>query len=131
MHRDTALHRYVELNGTYTRIYERYTTDAELVAQLNTAQPAAYVVVASRYSCPDCARSVPRMTRIAEGLPGWGWDIFNVETDREREKALEIVRIPTFIVYDAAGGRELGRIIERPASGSLVRDLLRIVGVPG
>lgn len=128
MHRETALHRYVELNGTYTRIYERYTADSELVAQVAAARPTAYVVVASRFACPDCARSVPRMTRIAEGLPGWEWDIFNVETDRTREKALAVVRIPIFIVYDAEGGRELGRIVERPASGSLATNLLRIVG---
>ncbi len=125
---DTALHQYVEVNDTYYRIYERYQPNTDGLAALNAARPAAHVVAVSRYTCPDCARNVPRMARIAEHLPGWTWEIFDGQAEPERKAALNIIRVPTFIVYDAPGGRELGRIVENPITGSLVDDLLQIAG---
>lgn len=127
----SPLHEYISLNNTYYRIYERYKPDTDLLAKLHEARLSAHVVVASRYACPDCARNLPRMTRIAEHLPGWTWDVFDSGEDEARKSALGIVRIPTFIVYDKFGGRELGRIIENPVSGSLLKDLLGIVGAAG
>lgn len=127
----TALHEYISLNNVYYRIYERYQVDADLLVQLRAACPSAHVIVASRYTCPDCARNVPRMTRLAEHLPGWTWEVFDSSEDEARKTALGVVRIPTFIIYDEAGGRELGRIIENPVSGSLLKDLLGIVGAAG
>ena len=124
---DTPLHRYIELDDTFYRIYEHYHPDPDAVAQIRAAQPRAHVVTPSRYSCPDCARNVPRMARIAEHLPGWTWEVFDSDAHPERRAALGITRIPTFIVYDEADGRELGRIVENPATGSLVDDLLRVV----
>lgn len=125
---DTALHQYVEVDDTYYRIYERYRADLDAIARVREAQPDAHVVVASRYSCPDCARNLPRMARLAEHLPGWTWEVFDSGDDPERKAALDITRIPTFIVYDREGGRELGRIVENPVSGTLASDLLGIVG---
>ncbi|HOA23473.1 MAG TPA: thioredoxin family protein [Aggregatilineales bacterium] len=125
---DTPLHQYVEVNDTYYRIYERYHPDLDQIARVRRAQPHAHVVVASRYSCPDCARNLPRMARIAEHLPGWTWEVFDSGENPERRAALNITRIPTFIVYDSEGGRELGRIVENPVSGTLIADLLGIVG---
>lgn len=127
----TALHEYISLNNTYYRIYERYQADTGLLVQLIAARPSAHVVVASRYACPDCARNLPRMTRIAEYLPGWTWEVFDSSEDEARKAALGVVRIPTFIVYDEVDGRELGRIVENPVSGSLLKDLLGIVGAAG
>jgi hypothetical protein len=123
---DTALHRYVEVNLRYYKAYEAYEPALEVIAQINERYPRAHVVTPSRYGCPDCMRNVPRMARIAEHLPGWTWDIFN-DKELERKEALEIQRIPTFIVYDQSTGLELGRIVENPVSGSLEQDLLAIV----
>lgn len=125
---DTALHQYIEVDNTYYRIYERHRPDLDQIARVRRAQPQAHVVVASRYSCPDCARNLPRMARIAEHLPGWTWEVFDSGENPERKAALNITRIPTFIVYEHEGGRELGRIVENPVSGTLVADLLGIVG---
>lgn len=126
---DTALHRYVELNDTYTRIYERYKLDLQAVEQLHVACPVARVVTVTRYACPDCARNVPRMARIAGHLPGWTWEVIDTEEDggAARQAALGAVAVPTFIVY-SGDDRELGRIVENPSSGSLLADLLSIVG---
>ena len=65
------------------------------------------------------------MTRIAEHLPGWTWDIFDSDTNTERKATLDITAIPTFIIYDS-NRRELSRIKENPITGALEHDLLRI-----
>ena len=123
----TPLHRYVELDEAYYSAYESYRPDARTLAEIKAIRPQAHIVVASRYRCPDCARNVPKMTRIAEHLPGWTWDIYSHDDQRDRSAELGIARIPTFIVYESKGGRELGRIVENPASGSLESDLFEIL----
>ncbi len=123
----TPLHEYIALNEMYYRIYERYKPDLEAIAEIREARPTAQAFVASRYACPDCARNVPRMARIAEHLEGWTWEIVDSDENPGRCAELGIVRVPTFVVFDEQG-RELGRIIENPSSGSLAADLLWIVG---
>lgn len=123
----TALHCYIEADEGFYAVYETYQADEATLAQVRAAQPVAHVITPCRHTCPDCRRNVPAMARIAEHLPGWTWEVFDSDSNAERRAALGIVRIPTFIVYDREGGRELGRIIENPASGSLERDLLEIV----
>lgn len=123
----TPLHEYIEADEGYYAAYEAYQPDLAAITRVNLAQPSAHVIVASRLTCPDCARHVPRMARLAEALPGWTWEIFASDASPERKAALGIERVPTFIVYDREDGNELGRIVENPASGSLELDLLRIV----
>ena len=115
----TVLHTYIEHDAVFYTFYEEYEPDTDLIDRIRAAQPAAHVITPSRASCPDCARNLPRMARIAEHLPGWTWEVFDSDSHAERRAALGIQRIPTFIVYDRQGGEELGRIVENPASGSL------------
>jgi hypothetical protein len=121
----TPLHEYVELDEGFYAAYEQYQADEALVEQIRARLPVAHVVTPSRHNCSDCARNLPKMARIAEGLPGWTWEVFP-STDEARRQALHITHVPTFIVYEVEGGRELGRIVENPASGSLEQDLLEI-----
>ncbi len=123
----TAIVRYVEVEESYYSSYEAYQPHLATITRIAIARPSAHVVVPSRYGCSDCARHLPRMARIADYLPGWTWDVYLHDDNRERSQALGITAIPTFIVYDAEGGRELGRIVENPVSGSLEADLLQIV----
>lgn len=123
----TALHQTVEVNETFYAAYESYQPDLDTLALVRQRCPSAHVIVPNRYTCPDCARNIPRMARIAEHLPGWSWEVFDSDSQPERRAVLGIVRIPTFIVYEREGGRELGRIVENPLSGSLEKDLLQIV----
>ena len=123
----TPLHDYVQQEEAFYDLYLSYHPDINTLQKIHEIIPAAHVIIPSRYSCKDCVRNVPQMTRIAEHLPGWTWDIFSSEDNRERMQALQIERIPTIIVYDKTDNRELGRIIENPVSGSLEADLLGIV----
>ena len=122
----SPLHDHVAQNDTFYRIYERYKPPTDVIAEIHEALPQARVIVATRYTCPDCARNVPRMARIAEHLPGWSWEIVQTDVTPEQMHALRVVRVPTFIVYGESG-LEIGRIVENPASGSLAKDLLAIV----
>ena len=122
----TPLHEYVEIDEGYYSLYEAYTPDTVTVMRLNGLLPHAHIVIPSRRGCPDCLRNVPRMARIAEHLPGWSWEIYNSSQNPERNTLLKIEAVPTFVVYDREGGRELGRIVENPASESLEKDLLAI-----
>ena len=123
---NTALHRYIEVDDGYYALYEAFTPDADLVEQIARRQPTAHVVIAARRACKDCIRNIPRMTRIAESLPGWTWDLFE-DSDFARKDAYGIMRVPTFIIHDPESGSEIGRIIENPRSGSLAQELLEIV----
>lgn len=124
---DTALHRYIQVDEGFYAIYEMYEPDVDTLMLVEEAQSRAHVIIPSRYTCADCARNIPRMTRIAEYLPGWTWEVFDSDANAKRKVSLGITRIPTFIVYEREGGRELGRIVENPVSGSLEQDLLQIV----
>lgn len=126
-HIHTALHHYVEMDDSYYSAYEAYEPDTDSLMHLSLALPSAHMVIASRYSCTDCARNMPKMARIAEHLPGWTWDVYHHDENRERSDSLGISRIPTFILYDHEGGREIGRIVENPTVGSLESDLLQII----
>lgn len=123
----TALHRYVEVDEQFFHGYETYQPDMELIEQIRAARPTAHVVTPSRYTCKDCVRNIPQMARIAEHLPSWTWDVFDSKAEPERREALNITHIPTFIVYESETGKELGRIVENPVSGSLEHDLLQII----
>jgi len=123
----SALHRYVELDESYYAAYEAYHPNVSVLQQVYTHLPAAHVIVFARRTCPDCLRNIPAMARIAEHLPSWTWEVLESDAHPDQRLALGIVRIPTFIICDRSGERELGRIVENPLSGSLEYDLLDIV----
>ena len=104
--------------------YQAYPPRADLLRRVLALLPAARVRVVSAAWCKDCRREVPRFARIVERLPGWTVELLG--DDAATRAALQIERIPTFIVEAPDGDRELGRIVERPESGSLEGDLLAI-----
>jgi hypothetical protein len=104
--------------------YEAYGPRADVLHRLLGLRPAARVRVVSAAWCKDCRREVPRFARIVERLPGWTVELLG--DDAETRARLRVERIPTFVVEDPTSGRELGRIVERPETGSLEDDLLAI-----
>lgn len=122
----TPLTDYIELDEGYFALYEAYEPDADTLVRLNAALPSAHVEIPSRRTCPDCLRNIPRMARIAELLPGWTWEIYNSSDNLERNTILKVAAVPSFVVFNQKGGRELGRIVENPSNGSLEKDLLDI-----
>ena len=119
-----ALLDYIRHDEGFLRVYQKYQPDTALVEKIRAALPTARVVTISAAWCPDCRRNVPRFARIAEQLPSWEFEIYPRE-DVARVQALGIRAIPTFIVFQ--DGKELGRIVENPAFGSLEADLYEIV----
>ena len=116
---------------TYTRRelgtideYEGYRPDQDTVRQIAKLLPGAHVEVVAAAWCKDCRREIPRFARIAERLDGWTIDLLG--DDPATRERLAVRRIPTFIVRSAAGGPELGRIVESPSGESLEEDLLSI-----
>jgi thiol-disulfide isomerase/thioredoxin len=104
--------------------YGRYRPRADVLREVARVLPRARVRVVAAAWCKDCRREVPRFARIAERLSGWTVELLG--DDPAIREALGVRRIPTFVVESVDGARELGRIVERPASGSLEDDLLAI-----
>ena len=111
-----------ELRGGF--ILKSYRPKLEPLEGLVGLLPRAHVVVVSAAWCPDCRGQVPKLARIAEHLPGWTFELRG-DDDETRER-LGVRALPTFIVQESAGGRELGRIVESGESGSLETELLSI-----
>lgn len=116
-----AVYARDELNAAE---YAAYPPRADILRQVLALLPAAHVRLVAADWCKDCRREVPRFARIAERLPGWTVELLGDDADTRARLGIE--RIPTFIVGDPVTGRELGRIVERPDSGSLEGDLLAI-----
>jgi len=121
------LRSYVEAHEAYYNNYEAYQPEIASLMRINMARPQAHVVIASRPTCGDCVRNLPKLAKVAESLTGWTWEVYEHDEDRPRSLALNIRAVPTIIVYDQKDGRELGRIIENPTSGWLEKDLLEII----
>jgi thiol-disulfide isomerase/thioredoxin len=104
--------------------YEHYRPISETIRRILDLRPSAHVDVVAASWCGDCRRQVPRFARIAQKLPAWTIDLLG--DDPATRERLGITRIPTFIVRDEPGGKELGRIVERPSGESLEDDVLAI-----
>lgn len=107
-------------------VYRGYRPKHDVLARVAQTLPSAHVVVVSGTWCGDCRREVPKLARIMESLPE-GWSVEVRGDDDHTRTSLSVRAIPSFLVFDAPGGRELGRIIESPESDQgLEGDLLAI-----
>ena len=104
--------------------YDNYRPKLETMRRIAALLPSAHVQVVGASWCKDCRREVPRFAAVAERLSGWTIELLGDDPATRAQLAIE--RIPTFIVRSAEGGKELGRIVESPGSGSLEDDLLAI-----
>ena len=116
---------------TYTRDelgtideYEQYRPRLDTVQRIKKLLPEAHVEIVGASWCGDCRRQIPRFAALAERLNTWSVELLG--DDKATRERLSIQRIPTFIVRASKGGKELGRIVETPASDSLEEDLLAI-----
>lgn len=110
-------------------VYRGYRPRAEILDQVADALPAAHVLVVSGTWCGDCRREVPKLARIMEHLPP-SWTVEMAQDDDTAREKYAVLAIPTFIVLDAPGGTELGRIVESPAGQTGIEgDLLAIARV--
>jgi thiol-disulfide isomerase/thioredoxin len=104
--------------------YEQYRPRLDTVQRIKKLLPEAHVEIVGASWCKDCRREIPRFAALAERLNTWSVELLG--DDKGTRERLSIARIPTFIVRASKGGKELGRIVESPASASLEGDLLAI-----
>jgi len=111
-------------------IHDHYAPDAAVVARLRTATPARVTIVFATW-CGDSKRAVPRLLKalheasnplLQVELVGIGPDFLTpLQTVRERR----LTNVPTMIVE--RGGKEIGRVVETPATATVEQDIALIL----
>ncbi len=101
-------------SASYTELADRYSPDADLMAELEKATGDIRVRVFFGTWCPFCAQYVPRMLKVARGLKGtaikmdfYGLPQSGFAADTEASR-LKITAVPTGVVW--VDGKEVGRI---------------------
>jgi hypothetical protein len=91
-------------NSWYDYNYKEYEFDKAIVDQLKKNKITSYqITILLGTWCSDSQREVPKLMKILDAIK----------------------KVPTIVVEKY--GKEIGRIIETPQSGSLERDLLDII----
>jgi len=110
--------------------YQSYQPSAELVSSFKADLPEALEVrVLFGTWCHDSEREVPRLLKLLNlaGMPDESVEMYALDLKKKdpggMADAMGIKYTPTFIFY--VGGRELGRIVERPEE-SLISDIARL-----
>lgn len=116
----------------YNEEHDQYQLDTKTVVELKKEKLSSYnLLVVMGTWCPDSHRDIPRLFKILEatGFPDAQLSLLAVNRNYQapggEEGAFNIRRVPTVIVQK--NGREVGRIVEHPATGYLERDLLEII----
>ncbi len=107
-----------------------YTPDPAAIDAIRERAAGIEVLAFIATWCPDCLREVPRFLEIADraGLLASQVTLYALERTMKDAEGLAVrwgIRaVPTFIFVQ--GGRELGRVVERPR-GSLESDIARLL----
>ncbi|WP_267403227.1 MULTISPECIES: thioredoxin family protein [unclassified Chryseobacterium] len=116
----------------YTKEHDEYALDQKAIAELKKAKFNSYdVVVFMGTWCEDSHRDFPRLMRILDELryPENKLTIIAVNRKKEspsgEEGLYNIQKVPTIIVKKY--NKEIGRIIERPTTEYIERDLVEIM----
>ncbi len=116
----------------YNQEKESFTPNAELIASLKKEKLNSFsITVFLGTWCSDSHREFPRLVKILEAsqYPMDKLAIIGVNRKKETPSGDEtfyaIHRVPTIIIKKY--GKEVGRIIETPRSGSLEKDILQII----
>ncbi|MEW6337604.1 MAG: HEAT repeat domain-containing protein [Acidobacteriota bacterium] len=112
---------------------ETYAPRAEWLDLLRTAVLRYDLTVAMGTWCPDSREQLPRLEAVLAALgdasPFAAPLLLGADRSKEVDAALypfgPVERVPTIVV--GAGGAEVGRIVEAPASGSIEEDLARML----
>ena len=118
---------------TYEPEYEKYAPSADAIKYLKAQKGKFKIKMVMGFWCDDSKLYVPRLLKALDNAK---WDtedndqlkIFGVDKNKEAGfegfKALNIVKVPTIIVY--IEDREIGRIEEIPKI-SVEQDLVNIM----
>lgn len=115
--------------------YENYTPKAKVVDQIKSelATNDFHILVYMGTWCTDSRREFPHLVKILNqadfnlnnlSIVGVDRDKVVPDMTEEKRKKLNIINVPTIIVYDE-NGQEINRFVEFPQE-SLEKDLLKI-----
>lgn len=119
--------------GTFEPEFLSYKADVEAIKFIKKNSKDVRIKIVMGFWCEDSQIQVPRMLRV---LKEAGWDLDNEKqvkiygvnenkwTGVEGFQAMNIVNVPTFIVYYY--NKEVGRIVEKPKT-TLEKDLVEIL----
>lgn len=119
-------------NEWFNEEYKDYEYDKEVIKQLQKHKINSHNITVFFGSwCSDTHRELPRLIKILESVkyPQQKLELIAVNKKMESPDGIDVKynirRVPTIIVKKY--GREKGRIIEIPMSGSIEKDLLDII----
>ncbi len=110
---------------------EKFTADVVVVKRIREIDWQLKIVMFLGTWCPDSMREAPKLVKLLEAANNQNisLDIYAVNTSMEDGVGLAKTRgiraVPTMIFF--RDGRELGRIIESPAT-TMENDFLKIIG---
>ncbi len=110
--------------------YQSYQPSAESISSFKASLPATLEVrVLFGTWCHDSEREVPRLLKLLNlaGITDESVELYALDLKKKDPKgmasAMDLSYTPTFIFY--VGGREIGRIVEKPEE-SLISDIARL-----
>lgn len=115
----------------YRLEYDSYEVKADMVKSMRTKLKKHRIEVFMGTWCDDSKREFPRLMRILDEakFPKERLLIYAVNESKKsfygEEGGKDVRYVPAIIFYK--GGKEVGRIVESPVSGSLEEDILMIV----
>lgn len=121
---------FPEFKEMYDPLYEAYVPDAATMIELKKLIKNEKIKIVLGTWCGDSKANVPNFLKILDALQfkDKNVEIIAVDGNKKAENGilngLDIVRVPTFIIFDKKG-KELGRITEGPKT-TLEGDLLAI-----
>ncbi|WP_406827188.1 thioredoxin family protein [Pedobacter sp. KACC 23697] len=121
---------FPEFKEMYDPLYAAYVPDAATMIELKKLIKNEKIKIVLGTWCGDSKANVPNFLKILDALhfKDKNVEIIAVDGNKKAENGildgLDILRVPTFIVFDKKG-KELGRIIEGPKT-TLEGDLLAI-----
>jgi thiol-disulfide isomerase/thioredoxin len=110
--------------------YDEYNVDwdsVKCIKQFLNNRVLNVIVLAAEW-CPDSRQNVPALAKVAESIGTVRLSIHEVNKGDELSTKFGLIRIPTIIFYDE-NWNELGRIVESPLTGSIERDLEKILRI--
>ena len=126
---DISQTELLERHEVFKRNYDAY----EVKAGIDRLPADLEVKILFGTWCHDSEREVPRMLKLLEasGVKQENISLIALDIRKEepegRAKAFGVKYTPTFIFF--TGGRELGRIIERPVD-NLTQDVMTLLYAP-
>lgn len=116
----------------YNEEHKEYEFDNQVVNDLQKNKINSYdIIVFFGTWCGDSHRELPRLIKILDTVKYPEEKLTLIAVNRKKETPdgedlpYNIKRVPTIILKKY--GKEVGRIIESPTSGSLEKDLLEII----